>query len=296
MFSAARPDLAGAIRELKDPSTAWSSVSFAAIALACSSAIRLRVASVVTCPSPCFRRKSEIMSAGDDSAAATPLKSSTNDSKMANSGFIYELRLAVRGVGSRQDIRHKRVEVAACEQESRQSRGLRGLDIGWTIANDKTAVAPHRPVRHQIEDHAGARLAPMVIPKIAGDRSIGMMRAIPDIVDDGVLRGEFGAHPVVQRVEIGFGKKAARHAGLIGEEEYEISGVVGAGERLCRIRHPADPVRCAHVAVIMVDDAVAVEKGRGSERDAGAIVAAHFRAPSRIRVSISSQMPWAAAR
>jgi hypothetical protein len=42
----------------------------------------------VTCPSPCFRRKSEIMSAGEDSAAAKPLKSRTNESKMANSGFM----------------------------------------------------------------------------------------------------------------------------------------------------------------------------------------------------------------
>jgi hypothetical protein len=76
------------MRELNDASTSWSSVSFAAIALACSSAIRLRVASMVTRRSPCFRRKSEIVSAGDDCAAAKPPKNKTNESKMANSGFI----------------------------------------------------------------------------------------------------------------------------------------------------------------------------------------------------------------
>src|SRR5258708_1384881 len=121
-----------------------------------------------------------------------------------------ELRRS-RRASSRQDIRDKRVEVAACEQESRKPRGLRSLDIGRAIANDKTAVAPHRPMRHQIEDHAGAWLAPVVVLEIAGDRSVGMMRAISDVVDDGVLSGKLGAHPVVQRVDIVFGKEAARH-------------------------------------------------------------------------------------
>jgi len=56
--------------------------------LACSSAMRLRVASMATRPSPCFRRKSEINSAGDDPAAANPLESRPSESKKANRDFI----------------------------------------------------------------------------------------------------------------------------------------------------------------------------------------------------------------
>ena len=129
------------------------------------------------------------------------------------------------------------------KQKAGKARGFRRLDIGRAVADDKTALSPHRPVRHQIEDHAGARLAPMVIFEIAGDRSFGMVRAISDIVDDCALGGEFGAHPVVQRVEFIFGEETARHAGLIGEEEHQISGRVQPADRLGRVRHPADPLR-----------------------------------------------------
>ena len=179
-------------------------------------------------------------------------------------------------------LRHERVEIAACEQEAGQSRRFRRLDIGRAVADDKTALAPHRPVLHQIVDHAGARLSPVMVFEIALDRSVGMMRAIPDVVDTRALGGEFGEHPVVQRVEFVFGEEAARHAGLIGEEEHEISGVVEPADRLGRVRHPADPLPRAHIAVVVVDDAVAVEESGGPRRDAGGIDAAHFRAPSRI--------------
>ena len=74
---------------------------------------------------------------------------------------------------------------------------------------------PHRPVLHQIVDHAGRRLAPVMVFEIAGDGSGGMMRAIPDIVDPGALRGEFGAHPVVQRIDVVLGEdsRAPRRTG-----------------------------------------------------------------------------------
>ena len=88
---------------------------------------------------------------------------------------------------SRADLSHdfgdKRVEIAAREQKARQARGLRRLDIGRAVADDKTALAPHRPVLHQVVDHAGARLSPVMVLEIALDRSVGMMRAIPDVVD-----------------------------------------------------------------------------------------------------------------
>ena len=80
-------------------------------------------------------------------------------------------------------IRDERIEIAACKQKSGQACGFRGLDIGGAIANDKTAGVLHRPVIHQIVDHAGARLAPVMILEIAGDRSAGKVRAVPDVVD-----------------------------------------------------------------------------------------------------------------
>ena len=47
--------------------------------------------------------------------------------------------------------------------------GTRRLDVAFAITDHKAAVATHRPVFHQIEDHAGRRLAPVVIFQIARD-------------------------------------------------------------------------------------------------------------------------------
>src|SRR5579862_9456544 len=112
-----------------------------------------------------------------------------------------------------------------------------------------------------------------------------MMRAVADVVDHSALRSEFAPHPVMQRVERIFREKATRDAGLIGEEEHEIAGVVEPADRFRRIRHPADAVACAHIAVVIIDDAVAVEERRWPR-------SAHV--PLSV-CSITPQMPWANA-
>src|SRR4051812_22318994 len=104
----------------------------------------------------------------------------------------------------------------------------------------------------------------MMVFEIPGNRSVGMVRTIPDVVNPCVLRGKLAAHPVVQRAQIVFGEKAAGDAGLIGEEKDEIAGFIEATNRLRRARHPTDSVARAHVTVVVVDDAVAIEEGGGS--------------------------------
>jgi len=145
-------------------------------------------------------------------------------------------------------------------------------------------------------DHSRAWLSPVMVLEIALDRTIGMVRAVADVVDMRALIRKFLAHPVVEGAEIVLGEKAARHAGLIGEKEHKIAGVVEPADRLCRVRHPADALARAHVAVVVVDHAVAIEE-RGGLRCGARLGPAHFRGASRIMAcSIASQMPWASAR
>src|SRR5260370_3126091 len=127
----------------------------------------------------------------------------------------------------------------------------------------------HRPVLHQIMNHARRGLAPMMVFEIAGDGARGMMRAMSDVVNDGPLSGEFGKHPVVQLIEVVFGKVTARDPGLISEEEHEIAGVIQPADCLRCTRDPANPLSRAHIPVVMVDDAIAVEKGGGSWNGTG---------------------------
>jgi hypothetical protein len=91
-----------------------------------------------------------------------------------------------------------------------------------------------------------------------------MVRTIPDVIDARALRRQFRAHPVVQDAKIVFAKISARDARLIGEDENEIAGVVQAPDGFCGVRHPANPVTGAHIAIVVVDDAITVEKRRGS--------------------------------
>src|ERR1700727_2685879 len=138
----------------------------------------------------------------------------------------------------------------------------------------------YRPVLRQIVNHAGLRLSPVMVFEITRDRSIRVMRAIADVVDDGALCGELSAHPVMQGVEFALGEEAACDAGLVGEEEHEIAGVVQPPDRFCRVRHPADAVAGAHIAVVVIDDAVAVEEGGGAQCRAGRIIDDHVKPAS----------------
>eukprot|EP01035_Chromulina_nebulosa_P041328 gene41328-55899_t len=193
--------------------------------------------------------------------------------------------LDAEAAGIAVNVGNEGIEIATCEQVTRQSGCGAGLDIWRAIADHETARMPDRPMLHQIENHAGAGFAPRVILEIAGDRAGGMVRAIADVVDHGAFGFQLGAHPVMQL--------SARDAGLVGENEYQIAGVVEATDGLCRIGHPADRFRLEHMMVIVIDDTVAVEKRGGSKRAGGA----HgWLASVVILRSTSSQMPWSAAR
>ena len=60
-------------------------------------------------------------------------------------------RRCLSHAGLSHHIGDERVEIAARKQKARQPGGLRGLDVAGAVANDKTAVVPHRPVLHQID-------------------------------------------------------------------------------------------------------------------------------------------------
>src|SRR5581483_9098075 len=195
-----------------------------------------------------------------------------------------------------QNIGHEGIEIAAGKQKTRKIGGLGRLQVAQAIADHETALVADRPVLHQIVDHAGLRFAPVMVFEIALDRSFRMVRAIADIVDMRSLRCKFAPHPIMKFVELVFGEETARHAGLVGEEEDEIAGVVQTADRFRRVRHPADGFARAHIAVVMVDDAVPIEKSGGTHfapRVAGPAHVPPFAVNAR---SIASQMPCASVR
>src|SRR4051812_4227191 len=90
-----------------------------------------------------------------------------------------------------------------------------------------------------------------------------MVWAIADVINAGALCGEFGTHPLKQRIEFVFGEIASCDAGLVRKQEDEITGIIEPADGLGRVRHPADAIGCAHIAVVVIDDAVAIQKRCG---------------------------------
>src|SRR5205814_631264 len=122
---------------------------------------------------------------------------------------------------------------------------------------------------------------------------LGMERAVARVVDPGALRLQLVQHPAVQLDQIVFGEHAARDAGLVGDDENEVPRVVEPSDRRSRARYPTEALDRADIAVVVVDDAVAIEergwsaRGRGghgalsSEAPRGRVRAARRAAPGR---------------
>src|SRR5713101_3642849 len=89
-------------------------------------------------------------------------------------------------------------EIAAGKKISLYAGGLRRLDVRGLVSDQKAFCPINRPVAHQVEQHAGFRLAPVGIPAIGGDLALRVKGAIAHVVDARALRREFGPHPSVE--------------------------------------------------------------------------------------------------
>ncbi len=73
--------------------------------------------------------------------------------------------------------------------------------------------------------------------------------------------GQFGRDMAVNRANVVLGVEAARDTGLIGNHEHEQAGVVQRLDRRLGAFDPAEASDRANIPVVMVQHAVAVEKG-----------------------------------
>ena len=151
-------------------------------------------------------------------------------------------------------------EIAAREQVTGDPGRLCGADVGILVADQEAAVTVDRPVPHQIEDHAGAGLAPIADPAIGRDGPLRVIGAVAEIVDAGTRRGELGHHMRMHRGDILLAVEAARDAGLVGHDKDKKTGIVEQPDRLARALDPAEARDFTDIAFVVIEDAVAVEK------------------------------------
>src|SRR6266702_5299133 len=180
-------------------------------------------------------------------------------------------------------LSHERVEVAAWKEKAWQSERLAGLDVPGLISDHEAPVELHGPVLDEIAQHAGCGLTPRMFLDVAGDRSLRMVRTEADVIDPRTFAGELVAYPAVQRVHISFGVEAAGDAGLVGEDKHQIAGLIETADGLGDVGHPTDAVSRADIAIVIVDDAVAIEECGGHH---AAAVWGHRRALTGMRCNL----------
>lgn len=141
---------------------------------------------------------------------------------------------------------------------------LAGLDVALAVADDPGRFEVDVEVFGGLEEHAGVRLAAGAVNLQLGDLAlvafVGVMGAVVDAVDEGALLPEEGLHLVVDGLQGLPGQAALCDAGLVGDDDGEVAGVVDAADGLGRTGQELELLGLGQVADVFVDGAVAVEE------------------------------------
>lgn len=143
---------------------------------------------------------------------------------------------------------------------ARDAGGCCRLEIRNPVADQEAPGDLDRPGPHQVQQHAGRRLAPGGDTPIPLDDRFGMIRAEALVVNPGALCGELFPDVVPQATVVGLAVTAFADPGLVRNDEDVVSTTVQYPDRLRGTRDPLEPVDGPDLAVIPVDHAVAVEE------------------------------------
>ncbi|MGY4377942.1 hypothetical protein ACVWZ3_005581 [Bradyrhizobium sp. i1.3.6] len=138
--------------------------------------------------------------------------------------------------------------------------------VALLVSDQDAAVGRYGKPLHQVGDHAGAGLAPVAVATVALDDAIGMVGTVFECVDPRTDRGELVRHPAMQRFYIALLVESTGDAGLVGDDEGEIAGLVHEPDGLACAVHPFELAGIEQVACVVVEDAVAVEEDGGARR------------------------------
>src|SRR5579871_6972767 len=117
-----------------------------------------------------------------------------------------------------------------------------------------------------------------------------MMRAVAYVVDVGTGSAQFLVHPAVQIVDRRLVVHATRHARLIGHDKHVIAALIEPADRANGTGKPAEIRDAMHIASVVIERAVAIEKYCRARRcsspvygqEGGPLTARpHFRVRSR---------------
>ena len=118
------------------------------------------------------------------------------------------------------------------------------------------------------QNHAGLRLAAGTSDLVLAERFFRMVRAEVDAGQRGSCFLKHPTHVDVERLEIGLRVVAAADARLVGHDHERVARFVKLASGVQNTFNPLEILATAHVGVIDVDHAVAIEKSGFAHRQA----------------------------
>ena len=131
-------------------------------------------------------------------------------------------------------------EVAAREQVAFDPGGGSSGAIGFSIPDQKTRCGVDRPATEEVQNHPWCRFAPVACPAIFGKLTIGMKRAITNVVEMGSRLCKLRRYLRMECVHIVLRIEPARDPGLVGDDKHEATRVV---EQFDRRLSTVDPTK-----------------------------------------------------
>ena len=159
---------------------------------------------------------------------------------------------------------HECFYIAAREKESADARILCSFDIAFSIPEKDRPVFIYAVCIKRTKDHPRRRLAAAAYLIIGGKGRTGKVRTVEKLCDMPAPFLKFFIHFPMELPDRFFGEIAACHTTLVCHDKEKKAGLGELGYDLPCAFHPAQLPHLMHIAIIFIEDTVAVKKDRFS--------------------------------
>jgi len=144
---------------------------------------------------------------------------------------------------------------AILHERKRNAAVLSQKPVALGVSDQQGSGEIDVPLLLRLQNQAGAGLAAIA--------SAFFMGTVEDVIEDGALRGQLGAHSIVQREQVGVRHNTQRDAALIGDYDGKVAGGLKQTDPGDGRRQQAEFFPAADVCAFRrrgVDDSIPVEE------------------------------------
>ena len=136
--------------------------------------------------------------------------------------------------------------------------------VAVPVADEEALAAIDIEIAGGLREQAGLRLAAVASHTVACDERLRVVWTVIESVDTRALGGKPRRELVVETPDVVFAVKPARNTRLVGHDNHQVSGIVQEPHCFACTRDDIELIDPVDVAVIDVEDAVAIEERGGA--------------------------------